>query len=189
MTEELRFVSLQFNLELFYGYDIFREYRKCWTESDPGLANELKDLIQRDNDIFTLCRINEIIYSLCVKLLLIKPESEESKMINWQKYDKVFDYIRKYGDASTSVAFLAELMGMRSNVFSRNFTRDIGMPPKDFLINVLTSKASELLLAPNASVRETAFALQFSSEYYFSNFYKRQTGMSPREFQRKNWVK
>ena len=182
-SPRLRFVSLHFNLEPFYGFDVFRNYPGCFSGYDPELAVELQNLIHRDEEILTLCRLNEVIYHLCVVLLAHYSEPVQFNA-KWKDYEKVFAYLQQSGDATTTVEFLATIMNRRNNVFSRNFTRDIGITPKNFLMNTLVRKASEILLIPRTSVKQTAETLNFSSEYYFSNFFKRQTGMSPREFQR-----
>lgn len=187
-SPELCFVSLHFNLELFYGFDVFRDARQCFSKRTPELANEFKELIHQDEKIATLCRINEVIYHLCVTLVAKWPEDGKPNH-KWEKYENVFNYIRTSGDARVTVGRLAEIMNLRTNVFSRNFTRDIGVTPKDFLSHTLTRKASELLLVPGASVKQVAEKLNFSSEYYFSTFFKKQTGLPPKIFQRDNGVK
>lgn len=186
-SPELQFISLQFNLELFYGFDLFRRYPGCASGEAADMGMELKKLFHCD-ELLTLCRINEILYGFCGRLLA--PHSELLRInVKWNDYEPVFDYIQRYGDATTTVEQLAEMLHLRNNVFSRKFHRDIGIAPKVFLLNTLTCKASEMLFIPGASVKETANRLKFSSEYYFSGFFKRQTGMSPSEFQRNHGVK
>jgi AraC-like DNA-binding protein len=77
---------------------------------------------------------------------------------------------------------------MRQDVFSRKFTRELGLSPKAFVSRALVRKASLLLGGPGMTVKEAAGRLNFSSEYYFSRFFKQHTGLSPREFQRGNGV-
>lgn len=188
LSPNLLFVSLHFNLEMFYGFDVFRDYSRCFQQQAPELTTELKDLIHHDEEIITLCRLNEIIFNLCVQLLAKKPEPLRTDTGKWHNYEKVFTFIQKNGDATTRVETLADIMNMRNNVFSRKFTRDLGITPKNFLLNMLTRKASEMLLVPGTTVRQAAERLNFSSEYYFSNFFKKQTGLPPKEFQRHNGV-
>lgn len=189
LSPRLCFVSLHFNLELFYGFDVFRNYHRCYSRKAPELAAEWRERLDHQEDILTLCRLNETIYNLCVKLLSAQPETLRTSTNRWHDYQPVFDYVQKYGDATSTVHMLADMLQMSDSLFSRKFACDIGISPKVFLLHTLTRKASEMLLAPGTSIKQTAARLNFSSEYYFSNFFKKQTGLSPRDFRRNNGIK
>ncbi len=60
------------------------------------------------------------------------------------------------------------------------------MPLKLFLQKELAAQASRYLLGSPLSAREIAERLEFSSEYYFSNFFRRSTGTTPTAFRRAN---
>jgi len=186
LSEKLFFISLQFNLDLFYGFDIFKSYGKCVMLRNPKLVAEVKKLMNREDETRTLCRINEIIFNLCVFLLSGESGETRNEKLNWYKYEDILDFLRKSGDATTTVEKLADMNKMRQDVFSRNFTRDMGTTPKDFISNILMRKASEMLLSPGVSVRKVSAELKFSSEYYFSRFFKKHSGMPPKSFQKLN---
>jgi AraC-like DNA-binding protein len=69
-------------------------------------------------------------------------------------------------------------------VFSRTFTRDMEITPKDFLTRSLMRKASRRLLDPACAIGEVAASLHFSSPYYFSRFFRKHSGQSPTVFRR-----
>jgi len=46
----------------------------------------------------------------------------------------------------------------------------------------LVEEAKNLLLAPNASISETAYQLGFEYPQYFSRLFKKKTGLSPKEY-------
>lgn len=46
----------------------------------------------------------------------------------------------------------------------------------------LVEEAKNLLLAPNASISETAYKLGFEYPQYFSRLFKNKVGMSPKEY-------
>ena len=186
LSENLFFVSLQFNLDLFYGFDVFKDYGKCVMVESPALVREARQLIHREEEIRTLCRINEIIFNLCVRLLTDHPAKVQENNVSWRKYENVLDFVQNSGDATTTVAMLAEMCSMRQDVFSRTFTRDMGVTPKDFVTNILMRKATEMLLTSSVNIRTVAENLNFSSEYYFSRFFKKHTGMAPRLFRKMN---
>jgi AraC-like DNA-binding protein len=186
ISPDLSFVSWQFNLDFYYGFDVFESHSHCEVLAEPGLIAEVAALMEHAAALKTLYRLNEIIYHLCGLWSHSDQLDMQERLARTHKYEVVMDYIRKCGDATTTVEMLAELNDMRKDVFSRKFTRDLGLPPKKFISDILIRKASEQLLAPDTMVKDVAKRLNFSSEYYFSHFFKRHTGQSPRAYQRYN---
>ncbi len=185
-TEELHFVSFQFTLDLFYGFDIMAKYPACRVIHSPELIAEAQQLIRRRDAPAALCRLNGIIYGLCTQFLSEKPGILDVELKNRNRYEPLLEYVEKQGDALTTVGMLAEMNDMRQDVFSRKFTAEMGLSPKEFITRVLVRKASQLLADPKRRIREVAKQLNFSSEYYFSRFFKQHTGLSPREFRQTN---
>ncbi len=183
-SAKMQYVALLFDLDFFYGFDIMSKFPECRAVNDKELVEEVKQLLNSPNLPLALCRINEIIYHLCHKWLSEKPEILTQNLKDYSAYQTILDYVEQHGSAQTTVGMLAELLKMRQDVFSRKFTREIGISPKDFITRTLIRKASFLLGSHDILVREAADQLKFNSEYYFSRFFKHHTGMSPKEFQR-----
>ena len=182
-TDELHFVSFQFNLDLFYGFDVMSKFPECRVIDDPGLIAEAQRLIRAKEVPAALCRINELVFRLCAGWLEEKPELLTADLQCRRRYEPLLNYVETRADALTTVGTLAEMSGMRQDVFSRKFTREMGLSPKEFITRTLIRKASLLLGKPDLRIKEAADRLNFSSEYYFSRFFKRNTGMSPSEYQ------
>ena len=100
-------------------------------------------------------------------------------------FKEIIDYVIKQGSAQTTVSDLAELMKMRTDVFSRNFTRETGLTPKQFLSRSLVRKACELLKHGKTN-REIAVILKFNNEFYFSHFFKKMIGIPPSLYSTQN---
>lgn len=189
LSPEIKFVSIHFNMELFYGIDIFQHYPECVMWEAEDLVRELPLLLQNGEKLVDIFRINEIIYAVCRQLSARHELSSHIDIVTLQRYYPVLKFVKEHGDASTRVEDLADIMKMRSNVFSRSFTRDLGITPKIFLVNTLMRKASDLLRRPGYGVRQASEELKFSSEYYFSAFFKKNNGMPPKSFQQRNQLK
>jgi len=181
---DLHFLSLQFNLDLFYGFGIMEACPHCEQLWVPDLVAELDEILANESELRTLLRVNEIVFGLCLRLAPSHCRALHERLRRNRKYEKALDFVRTHADASTTVALLARLNGMRTDVFSRSFARDLGLPPKEFLSDAIARKASELLLVPGNSVKDVARILSFSSPYYFSHFFRRRTGHAPLEFRR-----
>ena len=66
--------------------------------------------------------------------------------------------------------------------FYRRFQACTGVTPSKFLGTLRVQKAKGMLLDNTLSVKSIAFACGFENEYYFSNFFKKNTGLSPTAF-------
>ena len=104
-------------------------------------------------------------------------------MKNREKYTAVLKRMEEV-DARTSLADLAVVAGVSQDALSRNFSRDFGIPLKRCLINHLISRAEQLLRNPNLQIQEIAKILKFSDVYYFSKFFKNETGATPSSYRR-----
>ena len=79
---------------------------------------------------------------------------------------------------------VASVRGFRREVFSRNFSQATGMTPKQYIGRVLLNRASDLLINQDCLAREAAFHLGFANEFYFSRFFRKHTGLPPKQYQR-----
>jgi AraC-like DNA-binding protein len=82
-----------------------------------------------------------------------------------------------------SIAELARCAGLSEKHFRRLFERAYGLTPGRFLSSVRIERAKELL-ARGTSVTEACMEVGFSSLGSFSVLFSRETGRSPRHFQR-----
>ena len=74
------------------------------------------------------------------------------------------------------------LCGSGRENFSRKFSDFFGMPPKQYLNNALLNRAVQMMLKTPLLSKEIAAELGFSNEFYFSRFFKKNMGLSPRTF-------
>ncbi|NSW89572.1 MAG: helix-turn-helix transcriptional regulator [Firmicutes bacterium] len=51
---------------------------------------------------------------------------------------------------------------------------------------MIIHKAKEELLTSNSSIKEIAYKLKFSDEFYFSRFFKKHTGIPPSKYRIQN---
>ena len=77
---------------------------------------------------------------------------------------------------------LAEKSGLSYVQFLRRFKGVAGMSPSDYVIALRLQKAKALLSETELLIREIALACGFENEYYFSNFFKKHTTLSPTAF-------
>ena len=63
-----------------------------------------------------------------------------------------------------------------------SFTKQIGVSPINYVINKRISEAKNLLKTTNYSIRDISSIVGFSTSSYFSQMFKKVTGLSPKEY-------
>ncbi|MBZ4188508.1 helix-turn-helix domain-containing protein [Niabella beijingensis] len=81
-----------------------------------------------------------------------------------------------------SVAFYARQLHITPNYLNILCKRHFNVPATFLIQNRVVLEAKRLMQATEKSVKEIAFELGFSDLAYFSNFFKTQTGLSPKAF-------
>ncbi|OKL40100.1 AraC family transcriptional regulator [Pontibacter flavimaris] len=95
------------------------------------------------------------------------------------KYHSLVDL---YFKEQKTVAFYAEKLHISANYLNILCKKHLQVSAMYLIHNRVTLEAKRLLRASDMSVKEIAFELGFNDLAYFSNFFKGQTGASPRSF-------
>jgi AraC-like DNA-binding protein len=79
---------------------------------------------------------------------------------------------------------LARTAGMSRAVFAERFSRKIGIPPMQYLLEWRVALAKDLLRRERPSLAEVAEKVSYQSASAFSTAFTRVTGQPPSEFAR-----
>ena len=82
----------------------------------------------------------------------------------------------------TTLDDLAKQFFHSKNDIIRQFKSAYGITPYAYLISQRIQLAKNLLVTTKMTVKDIAKHLCFSSEYYFSNYFKQSVGLSPRAY-------
>lgn len=82
----------------------------------------------------------------------------------------------------------ADKVNMGYEVLRKRFKKETGFSPNQYFLMMKINSAKERLLRPNVSIKEIAYELGFSDQYYFSRLFKKKEGIPPKEFRKKNLV-
>jgi transcriptional regulator GlxA family with amidase domain len=83
-----------------------------------------------------------------------------------------------------SLAQLAEKCEISNSQFIRRFKAATGITPSEYLLKVRLSHAKQLLLNSDLLIKEIAQLCGFENEYYFSNFFKKNMKLSPKNYRK-----
>lgn len=99
---------------------------------------------------------------------------------------RVKQYVQEhYGDDGLSLNDAARHVNVSPSHLSKVFSQETGMTFIEYLMETRIRKAMELLLSTKAKSYEIAWRVGYQDSHYFSNVFKRMTGMTIREFRKR----
>lgn len=149
-----------------------------------NLLNLFKQMLENYHEL--LYNPNELILrnTLLFHEILVRIHG---KLYNSQRiYSENALKIRNYIDANVEndicMKDIQKNVALSASQVIRIFKNEFGITPNQYLLQSRLQISKLLLNSTNLSIKEIAYKLQFSDEHYFSNFFKRRTGKSPRAF-------
>lgn len=197
-TEDLIKFSLQ-NVagEMFakLGHELF-----CFDSSGRLIMimenNDFNDLTKKQEEFVSFIRSN-----LPVKCFIISKNGTGIENISFiyhaanrslQKYSECSDVMtavlnmidKNYKREDLSLQDVAAEVNLSIPYLSKLFRREMDTTFVDYLTNLRIRKAIEFLQDDSMKMYEIAENVGYTSQHYFSNVFKKKTGLSPNEYKR-----
>src|SRR5271169_6239992 len=170
-----------------------------WADLGPCLpfdrAIKLKDLRGTMRELFEIIYLEftgnramaaEVIAS-CLKtlFLLIRQGCCQTSQENDSRVERCLSYIHEHFTGNFDIETLAQTISVSSSYLFRIFKRKMRVTPMHYRNLVRIDKARLLLLDRRFTVEEIADHVGFDGARYFSRVFKKETGLSPSEFRKK----
>ena len=81
-----------------------------------------------------------------------------------------------------SLSEIGEATGLSYVHFIRRFKNFTGVSPGEYMKRLRIGRAKDLLSGTNLLIKDIAQLCGFESEYYFSNYFRKNAGLSPTDF-------
>lgn len=144
----------------------YQNAEKAWIRAKDG--REYKVLSELYKILYELRRIERMHYLPETKQALLKP---------------ALDYIHKhYTEELISVEKLSTLCGISHSYLRKLFEKFYGTSPIKYINALKIKRTKELLSSGLYSVSESALQAGFFDLSYFSRFFKKNVGVSPKEY-------
>jgi len=109
--------------------------------------------------------------------LLLETKTEKTDYI-----EKALNCIHSEYMNDIDITAIAHRLNLDRSYFTVLFSKKVGIPPGQYLLNVRLEKASELMLLHNESPTSAATSCGFADIYHFSKAFKKKYGLSPRQY-------
>lgn len=99
---------------------------------------------------------------------------------------KFLEKIRANFEHNYSLSQFAKMLNITEAKLNEQSKLHTGRTAQSVIYGLIASEAKRILIYENLSVKEVAYKLGFNDPFYFSNFFKKHAGVSPKSYQLKH---
>lgn len=184
-NDTMHLLSIHFSLELYCGIDLLAQKKRLWHEVNPDRIRRIRRMTEKPDRLRLTANLRLLCWDAVIRALDTSPELEKTVLPSYARYEPLFQFLLRNCHAGIDVGRMADELRMNKETFIKNFIRDTGQPPKQFFNRLLVSRAVRLLSGTDSTIREIALELRFCNEFYFSRFFKKHLGLSPRDYRKR----
>lgn len=189
-SQALKYITLgieQLKFEFTESEPSFRTYDFSTHKSIilPILQLMLEEVKQKKDSYDLVCQ--HYLSILLLKILRITEEQVTITATNDlpSECSLIKDYIDQHSQDTISLNQLAEISHLNKFYMSHIFSKAYGISPINYLLERRILHSKELLKTTDFSVTQIAHTTGFSSSNYFSQSFKKYTGMTPKAYRLK----
>lgn len=97
-------------------------------------------------------------------------------------FQKFLEAVRSSFEQKYALIDFAQSLGTTEQKLNELAKLHTGKTAQNVIYGLISSEAKRLLTYEKLSVKEVAFKLGFNDPFYFSNFFKKQSGLSPKMY-------
>lgn len=134
------------------------------------------------NPLCTIGKMYELIglfYQYCISDSAPRPKPEAN-------FAEILEYIDKHFTENITTAEISKKFGYDNAYFCRKFKSVTGKTMMTYIRYMRISKAKDLLINSNDSIKDVSWKCGFADISHLSNTFKKKYGMSPAEFRRRS---
>lgn len=126
-------------------------------------------------------------YLLSNILLFLKEQFLQTAQNNFNnqvpvKFEKIVQWISLHVNDKLTVQLVAHHFSITPEYLTKLFKEYEGMPTLNFIHNLKISRAKDLLITTNMSIKQIGYYLSYDNIKYFMRLFKKKTGFTPSEF-------
>jgi len=209
LSEHGRYISLNFPdkmLGFFPGSRMEQDFVHPYTGNCAVPAIVLREGVEWQNGVLKLLRhiiaileqkkqgeyeyliamkLTEMWYRLVFNIKFDIKRPSCSYIRKQERIHQMLIFIHNHYMEKIYLKDIAAVVNISEGECCRCFQGMLRMSPNQYLLNYRISKGMELLNSTEQSVTDVAYAVGFNDSNYFIQYFKKKTGMTPKEYRKK----
>ncbi len=160
--------------------DIINEYLLTSYNNSRGIdeyVNKIKEEFYAKKQYYDKL-INLLLNEMLIHISRLSFDTNDS-------FSYILSYIDEYYMTDIKIEDLASQAGYSVSYFRARFQKKFGVSIKQYILNKRLEYAKSALVSSTASISDIATIIGFTDYFHFSSFFKKKTGLSPKEYRNK----
>ena len=150
------------------------------------LFDEMLNVLEGHTDSDSICYVNMAFSQLMASFLFVdfyrEAKYPSGKSENISFISKATHYLNDHIEERLTIRDMATHLGYSESHFYRLFYEQTKYAPMTYFMHLKVNRACYYLSGTRLQVNQIAMKLGFDDPYYFSRFFKKMTGLSPKEY-------
>lgn len=150
-------------------------------QKSSALLGEIVQLMKSKVTVFPADKLDLLCWRVICEHLLYNVSIEHLNK-NEKKIKEVADRIKSHPLGSYNFEIIAREVGMALPTFRRYWLHYMGVSPVRYIADLKLTMACEFLVESEMQIGLIASEIKFDDALYFSRFFKKKTGLTPKEY-------
>lgn len=179
-----RFSDIPITLQPIHRNMLSRILTEGMAVYEPPYDIPTTEMKKRENYPFGADQLIQIhLEAFLISLVRDFPDPHSSSVrINTGKISDIYDYIAEHYTEKLTLHDLCFIFGTNKTSLCRNFKEEYGETVLNHINNLRVQDAKALLREQTLTITQISEVLGFTSIHYFCRLFKKETGMTPKEY-------
>lgn len=151
---------------------------------DPEVAFQLSDTLIREIEMLAeLEQLTSFEYEMVLQFIAVLEQMQDERHYS-HIINLTISFIRGHIFQELTLGVISRYVGVHPSYLSYRFKKETGVALMEFINRRKIEESKPILIYTNQSISDISFLFRFCNQGYYTQLFKRYTGMTPKQFRK-----